>query len=97
MKIKLLTVKKLFGAAKEPQHFRAGDVEVYQAQAGDGATEVGLVPDVFECRKPSREVIQAPAVHPGENGQEETYLKGENGKDKAEQARGSGGPPGFTG
>jgi hypothetical protein len=81
---KRLILSDLLGPAEYPQHFRAGDVDIHKSQAGNSPTEIGLVPDVFEGREPSGEVIQAPDIDPGEHCQEEANLEGKNGKHQAE-------------
>ena len=81
----------LAGTAKEPEDFRAGDVNIYEAQTGDGAPEIRLFPHVFERWKPSGEVIQAPDIDPGENGEKESDLESEEGKADPQQTGGPGG------
>jgi len=83
----------LAGTAKEPEDFRAGDVNIYEAQTGDGAPEIRLFPHVFERWKPSGEVIQAPDVHPWEDDEEEPDFEGKDRKAQAEQARSAGERP----
>jgi hypothetical protein len=74
---------ELVGPTEETQHFRTGHVDIHQSQTGDGASEVGFVPDVLEGREPPGEVIQAPDVYPRENGQEKANFEGKNSKDKS--------------
>ncbi len=74
----------MLASADEVDDLAEGDINVQKTQATEGAAEVWVVPDVLDgdliLGEETGDVVEAPGIHPGEDYQEGSDFKGEEGE-----------------
>ncbi len=69
---------------QERQNLPERNVEVQHTQAADAALQKGVVPKILQVtldgREKTRQVVQAPGIHPREHYQKRANLEGKEGE-----------------